>query len=307
MNSIELALLSDSRLSREARLMGLYVASLGEGEHEVANDDFRRLLGRSLQGGTPKDRTLAGYASELVLHGWVEKNPGGRGSPRYVFTIPPEASKGNALLSSGSSTSLPEPSKDSVYYAPGDQQTARSSSREEVVVGEEETRAREHELDPKAAEVMNEPGPQGLPVLKGCRGALRDYLQARVPTRRQHAYVRTVQAWLAGGGGAPRGLSRVPNPTHILATALNDLGTEDELTFKSARGQVGVTSTLRTKVEVLIGMETRNGNQRGATGDGAAGQARQKPRSGPRPTTQRVRVIGRGGPDRDETGGGAVP
>jgi hypothetical protein len=110
---------------------------------------------------------------------------------------------------------------------------------------------------------MSDPNPDGVPYLEGCRGALRDYLTARVPTDRQYAYVRSIQSWLQGSTGGPKGLLNVDDPVHLIATALNDLGTEDETTFKSGRGQVGVIATLRVKIEHLTRAGQPNGHATG--------------------------------------------
>jgi hypothetical protein len=76
-------LLLDASLSTDARVLGLYVATLGDGAHEVERDVFRRLL----HGPASKDR-VGRALGELELRGWVDRKPGGRGhSDSFSFTV----------------------------------------------------------------------------------------------------------------------------------------------------------------------------------------------------------------------------
>lgn len=247
------AILLDARLSREARIMGAHLHFMGAGDHKVSTEDWQRLLGAS-RGGPPKRQSIAGWAAELELYGYVAKRSGGVGSP--IFTVPQEDGKGKLATvpqRDGSRSTVPQ----------GD--TLQSSRRtvephvvvvEDVVVGDvvEDARERRYSLDPRVREILDAPDGDA-PALNGCRGAVVDYLEGRVMGPSQVGYVRSIQAWLRGGSGTPRGLLDVSDPVHIIATALNDLLTEDETKYKSGRGQVGVIANLRAKLSVLIAQE----------------------------------------------------
>lgn len=244
--------------------MGAHLIALGDGKHEVSTEDWQRLLGPS-RGGPPKRQSIAGWAAELELHGYTQKVPGGVHSPRYevvlqedgrASTVPQGDGKGGIStvpLGDGSRSTVPQ----------GD--TLQSSRRtvephvvvvEDVVVGDvvEDARERRYSLDPRVREILDAPDGDA-PALNGCRGAVVDYLEGRVMGPSQVGYVRSIQAWLRGGSGTPRGLLDVSDPVHIIATALNDLLTEDETKYKSGRGQVGVIANLRAKLSVLIAQE----------------------------------------------------
>lgn len=75
------ALLMDSRLSADARVIGLYVASLGPGAHEIDRDTLMDLLGSDAGKGRVQ-RAVA----KLQRFGWVRRTEGGRGHfPRFEF------------------------------------------------------------------------------------------------------------------------------------------------------------------------------------------------------------------------------
>jgi hypothetical protein len=89
--------------------------------------------------------------------------------------------------------------------------------------------------------------------MNGCRGALTDYLAARVPPERHYAYVQTLASWLAnpnccfataGGGLLPEG-----DRHRFLALALNELGASDETPYRAPPGD---PRNLKTKLSVLI-------------------------------------------------------
>lgn len=269
MTNQERTLLTDARLSREARLMGLYLASRGE-QVEVSTEDWQRILGSSHQGGFPTRRTLAHYAAELTTWGYVEKKPGGSGSPRYEFLQgsqdPVEALQGSGSPVEQNSYRAPRATED---HSTGLREPGRgaSSSSRVVVVDDVEERADTGEprysLEPKVTDAI-----EGAEDLIGCRGALRDYLRRRVMGPQQWGYVQTVRTWLAGGIGAPKGLHDAPpeDRTHLFAAALNELASESvatEQAYRAARGKVGQTATLRSKVEYLVRREkssARNGS-----------------------------------------------
>lgn len=280
------AILDDRGLSREARLMAMHLCRLGPGEHEVSTEDWQRVLGRTASSrGYPKRHTIATHTKELELAGWVTRKDGGIGSPRYSLQSPPGTVEQSgyrtgpvpqpATVPGGDGRGGPAGDGRIPLVAPPGTVDVRVVVEEEEV-GEEED-AREvggYSLVPSVESIVDQPGDDGRPLLEGCRGALLDYLRARVMGPGQIGYVRSLQAWLRGGSGTPRGLLDVDDPPHLLATALNDLLTEDERKYKSGRGQVGVIANLRTKVEVLATAEMRPAKATGT--DGPIHRSRQR-------------------------------
>lgn len=78
----QVALLTDSRLSDEARLIGLLIASRAGEWAPFHRDDFRRLL----HGPASKDR-VGRAIGELLLHKYVERKDGGQGPDSFRFTV----------------------------------------------------------------------------------------------------------------------------------------------------------------------------------------------------------------------------
>lgn len=102
MKKEHLQLLTDTRLSANARTVALYVASLGDGEHEVPFSALRRLLN---QAGERKVRSAVDDAAAV---GWITRREGGRGHhPRLSFT------PANSAELSDSCTNLVELNTDS--------------------------------------------------------------------------------------------------------------------------------------------------------------------------------------------------
>lgn len=254
MTDRERTLIQDARLSREARLMGLYIAGEGDDWTEVSTEDWQRLLGRSQQGGTPTRRTISHYASELVTWGWIEKKPGGAGSPRYRF-LPGSQSHTEALRSSQrhaerNGSVAPRDTQDP---ATGPPDTPKASPPPLATTSSSASVAREAE---EAIERFAD-------ALAGCRGALRDYLLERVPPDRQLAYVQTLVgtiqgtdewAWTDGTG------SKVPpdeRPT-VVAGCLNELRLGDEVGQyfpQPPGGFKNLRSKIRYKAKAKLGSE----------------------------------------------------
>lgn len=252
------AVFADTRLSREARFIGLYIAALGGGPVEIAHDTFRQLLGRGgTRGGLAKDDTIAGYISELVTLGWVSQDVNtGRGhSPSYTFS-PPSQGGVNAelapLLRRGlnlAPTLEGEPKTDRPYPQGGSKRppspspvTSSSSS--------EETRE-EFGIEERAEEAIQ----HAAGKLNGCRGSLRDYLSRRVEPRYQLGYVQRVVTSLDGADewmwSDRTGKRLVDGRTKILAAAFNELLSAREVGehFSDPRGGFG---NLRSKVRYLV-------------------------------------------------------
>lgn len=80
------AIVADARLTPDALRVALFVASLGEGAHEIAQDQFAELLEEA---GPRRIRKALDRAGRL---GYVERTPGGRGhADRFEFRWPQEA------------------------------------------------------------------------------------------------------------------------------------------------------------------------------------------------------------------------
>lgn len=284
--------LGDMRLSREARLMALHLVSLGAGEHRVSTEGWQEVLGATAR-GYPKRASIATHIQELVFAGWLRRREGGSGSPFYaialqypqgtpaVFPCPSGDGRAEtAPVPSGDAKTSPIPSGDVFRAPPG-------TGEPHVVVGDvvvdvegvAHAHAKRYSLDPRVRDLLDNPDVD-TPPLNGCRGAIVDYLEGRVMGPGQVGYVRSIQAWLRGGSGTPRGryggLLDVQNPIHLIATGLNDLLTEDETKYKSGRGQVGVIATLRTKLSVLIDQELAPHQER--TAQRPTGTSARRPR-----------------------------
>lgn len=275
----QLSALGDTRLPAAARVL-LLAMMLGDPDGmEWRRDDIRELLS---SGDPSSDDTIRRMLRSLETTGWVERTPGGKGHGDTFRVLGLQECGSNAGIRVGMGAAL----KDRVgmgaalngFRAAGVPTLSAPVvvEEEEEVVGEEED-AREvagYSLVPSVESIVDQPGDDGRPLLEGCRGALLDYLRARVMGPGQVGYVRSLQAWLRGGSGTPRGLLDVDDPPHLLATALNDLLTEDERKYKSGRGQVGVIANLRTKVEVLAAAEMRPARATGT--DGPIHRSRQR-------------------------------
>jgi len=255
----QIALLADTRLSPEARVMGLLL-SLTEGI-ELPYAELRGFL------RVGADRVKRA-ALELEDSGWSERRPGGRGHGDTFSVIEsdrvPETTQairdafraalfdrvgeitpsiyrdtetGGGKNDRGTETTPPKPFRG----------TLQGGSKAAVVVVDDEGSSTPlnppTEFDPKAEAALA----QHATRLAGCRGALRDYLVTRVPPASQLGYVQTIASWL-DGGLPPRGLIQHPRPTKLLATALNELAAQDE---QSMKNRVGDIRNLRTKVEIL--------------------------------------------------------
>lgn len=98
-------LMTDARLSDSARVLGFYIASLGEGEHELSHDELAALLH-----GCPNTDTVGRHMRMLIVHRYVERtSPGGRGSPRYrwLSTLEKSRAESQPAKNHGENGSMP--------------------------------------------------------------------------------------------------------------------------------------------------------------------------------------------------------
>lgn len=238
-------LLVDSRLTDQARIMGLYFSERAVGEPaEVSHDELATVLHDA-----PGEETIRRHLRFLVLFGYVEKSAGGRGHSDKYLWIDPELCGSKSIDpdicgSKAVKTHTHKGLKGTVVVG---------SSKEEVV--EEETRAREESLDVENLETraLRALGNHG-DLLRGCRGALSDYLLLRVARARQYAYVQSIAGWM---NGLDPTVWKLPDGSQLeagdrpgmLAVALNELLAADEGAMKRPRGDPG---NLRTKLQVLL-------------------------------------------------------
>lgn len=270
MTQSQLALLADTRVPDSARILALFVdvaTKADDGFAEISHDEFRRILF-----GGPSDDTIRRHLRQLENTGWIESRPGGKGhSNRYRILATDECGPNQhfraALVRSlkdrlgteqGLSTfsSAPEPSLKPPVVVGG-------SSKKEV----EETRGRalqvSYPLTEQARTAIDERGDS----LTGCRGALQDYLESRVPEGRQYGFVQTVVTWIDGRDRSVFELSdgsKLPDAekTGYIAAALNELSAGDESRMKRPVGDPG---NLKTKLNILLRQRGYDGGRNGST------------------------------------------
>jgi hypothetical protein len=214
---------TDPRLSPDAYRMFVVIASRGDDWHEIEADEFRVLL------DCKSDNPVYRARERLVRLGLIEWKQGGRhhaNQYRYLAQVV----EVNAIPRSGGGGKAP------------------------VVVGEGEDTT--NPLSPPVRFPLHVKAMQAISVssgkLEGCRGALVDYLQSRVASDRQYAYVQSVVSWIDNpnqvfqtGDGTP-----VPPPERVklLAVALNEMAASDESKYHAPVGDV---RNVRSKLSAL--------------------------------------------------------
>lgn len=246
--------------------MGTYLAKQGE-EVEVSTQEWQVILGRSRR-GAPKRQTISGYVSELEMYGWIERRPGGSGSPRYRF-LQSLSGTGEKSLQSLSGLYSPSEITSTVPKRGG---RASPPPLNTPVTSSSVARGAESFIEDSAD------------VLNGCRGSLRDYLAERVEPERQLAYVQTLVgmmqgtdewAWTDGAG------NRVPleDRSTIVAGCLNELRLGDEVGqyFPQSPGGIkNLRSKIRYKTKAVLG----------AKRDAKAEKAKTEAKANNRPSNQ---------------------
>lgn len=82
MSPDQIRLLGDARLSDTARIVGLHISALGEGEHEISHDSLAAVLH-----GCPNADTVGRHIRQLIVFQYIERtSAGGKGSPRYRWS-----------------------------------------------------------------------------------------------------------------------------------------------------------------------------------------------------------------------------
>lgn len=217
-------LLRDSRLSDPARVLGLYISTLPTGANELPHDTLAVLLH-----GCPNRDTVGRHLRMLVVHGYIERtSSGGSGSPRYEW-LARENSRPENVLPANIHGQSP-----TVVEVGGVRDTPFSSPEP---------------LDVRALRAIEQAGER----LTGCRGALRDYLQARVPLPNQYGYVQAVVSWIDNPLTTFRQPDGMPVPaaerTKMLAVALNEMTATNEADRKYKTGD---PINLRNKLSAVI-------------------------------------------------------
>jgi hypothetical protein len=271
----------DTRLSCEARVLVQYVASRGDGPHEISAAEFSRALN---QAGEKAVRRAVQDATEV---GWITRTEGGRGhSPQFEFTPDSPA------LSAGVNADSPAVSAGLKPDSPAETAHLNGSGRHPATT---DSPAQNANLSDSPAQIaglnggqarkLGEPldgrmdggnppvvPPSGLSsrvvetfrqhaeILAGTRKALRDYLVARdLPETRQVAYIQRLVCGLEDGTlfRRPDGSSVPPaERTAIVASALNELLQHGEQKtalegLRPMKWPDGDFRNLQTKIQIL--------------------------------------------------------
>lgn len=295
----QLALLEDARVSREARLMGLYLSRFPGEELEVSTEDWQRLLGKGPR-GYPKRQSIAGHAQELELLDYIERRPGGAGSPRYRYRLPtPQGTVERSTVPPGDGKHLTPtvPPGDGSHSTvpPGDILASPQGTVEASPPPPPNPPPPPPPLAPMAEEAIGREED-----LAGCRGALRDYLRQRVEPENQHGYAMTVLGWIQGTHEATwadgHGNHLREDRAAVIADALNQLRAGDEVGpyFPGPPGDIrNLQKKVRYLVRGILGSRrdaTRNGKEDGSR-QGIPGSS-TPPRGGPRQPSSAGRYAG---------------
>lgn len=278
-----IAVVSDLRLTAEARIVVLDVALRGDGWHAIEEPHFAALLNH------PGLRQLRSSIKLAEQSQWIVKRKGGGGKPNsYLFDRSQTERSGlfsdrsesepSVRVSEDAETERSDlaqmmPNRNGLgsnhYESVGRTEDAQEASSESdrSSAASSEALARvptghrigggeggERELSIRALEILFD----NDVFFVGCRGAIRDYLIARVPDpTKQIGWLQTALMCLNDA----RPVFRWPDGTPIvsqterarlMASAANDLLQTDESAMK---GNEGEFRNLQTKLEILIKQE----------------------------------------------------
>lgn len=278
--SERIALIEDARLSDTAVRLGCWMEAKAVDWTEVSTDQFALILN-----GFPSPDTIRRAVRQLELSGWVERRKGGRGHADSFRFTPASVPSLKRDKTPDRPAPMPSLNSDRLESPAGVTVTPASVPS----LNSPDTYARDHASrvrSPSPSEVEEEPPivPLGDRAeralwqhgdrLKGCRGALRDYVAAFVETRRQYSYIQTIATWLDDGDPGvwlrPDG-SRLPPEERnaLLAAALNELAAGDEAKMKRPVGDPG---NLRTKINILLKPRRHGYRATGTDGGRADGE-----------------------------------
>jgi hypothetical protein len=232
MTDTELAILMDAGLSTDARIVALAILQRGDGWHEVSRDDACDLLSNEAS----PDRARRAI-HQLERRGTLERRAGGRG---HADSFKIKSMENPHPKIKGTDSAHPKTVK------------GTDSAHPKATVVEDDDEVRPPivplaELEPRTEAVVD--------LLNGCRGAIRDYLLAHVPSPdRRYSYAQTVRSWMDGadpsvwrlpdGGSLPK-----PERAAALAAALNEMAAGEERKMKRP---VGDPANLKTKLNINL-------------------------------------------------------
>ncbi|HEX7050055.1 MAG TPA: hypothetical protein VF188_07650 [Longimicrobiales bacterium] len=303
MRDVDVArIVGDPRLTPDAVRVVLYVATRGDGEHEIDACELMALL------RCKSDKPVRNAVRLAETYGYLRCRQGGRDHPNRYTYLCPVADVSETYTSQGAEVKDTPPQ--------GQSYPTYSAHRAEVsAITRDDTRQSDRERDsqesppvvPPTTPVLDERAELAIAqhngLLDGCRGALRDYLAARVPPPKQFGYVQRVATVVNGLGfnWNPLGGDGIPPPARpgLVAAALNELlATGERTADPPMKWSDGDPRNLLTKLEILIKQsnredvhERRNGRRdhRGrapAAGAGEAGHGRGAQGSGRRSAFQ---------------------
>jgi hypothetical protein len=252
--SSEYRLLTDTRLSPQAVVLGLRIASLGDGEHEIDGDGFAAMLH-----GYPGRTAIAGYVRELRLTGYVARvrNGGhGRGAV-YVWR------GDNPVRLDEQDTTKGKP----VRYAERDIAAASdpvrdcepdAESRSDARTGTSPVVEEGGGVNPLVSP-LSEIAPDAEKALRveavkfnGSGVHLRDYLARKVRPQEQYGFVKVVSMWLDGFNFSWRDAAGnlIPRThwTELIGAAVVEMTATNEAQRKFAAGD---PVNLKNKLEIL--------------------------------------------------------
>jgi hypothetical protein len=236
----------DPSMTPDAVRLTIYYASLGEGGHPYDRDRLSELLEEA---GEKRIRKALQRAERC---GYLRRVKGGQATDRFAFSPAPKAGESRDLSPAqegGEKLSPPHGAGQSTLSTP-----QAAGERPYVVVGGDgrstpfNSPTGQNPLSVQAMQAISTAGEK----LEGCRGALVDYLQARVKEGQQYGYVQSVVAWLDNPLQVFRDETGMAIPqserVKLLAVALNEMAATDEGTY---RAPVGDVRNVKNKVIAL--------------------------------------------------------
>lgn len=248
-------LAEDKRLNSDAVRVVLFIESRGKGKHPISFSAFSEILNHA---GRHKIREALKMA---VAAGWVSRETGGYGKPDVYQFIPQARGAKTEPLQEDLGWGRNEPLGREVggQIAPTlaprgsiSDPPARASKEERESSSSRGIRARGNPIAPRVEEEL------AGEMWDGFRNSLKDYFTDRVTPESQWAYLMTVRTWFQGSTSAPKGFFHLNTAQQrlLVASAVNELleesPEEEKKNYRAARGRIGHSNTLRSKIDFLI-------------------------------------------------------